>query len=149
MIFNPISELHLYTQLFSNAANANQVNTKRYVGLLSGVYPITPDVQNEIIASHAELVPRMRKELIAALADDSVLPVALDKFDATAARHELFNCLYVRRQRHRTPDEDCNWEYLQINHGLQQYLPNNFSLTEIGQDVIPQLQNNQNVPQIP
>jgi hypothetical protein len=149
MIFNPISELHLYTQLFSNAANANQVNTKRYVGFLSSVYPITTDVQNDIIASHPGLVHRMRMELIAALANDSVLLAALAKFDAAAAKHELFNCLYVRRQRHRTPDEDCNWEYLQINHGLQQHLPNNFSLTEIGQDVIPQLQNNQNVPQIP
>ena len=147
--FNPIPQLHLHTQLFSNAANPNQVNTKRYVGFLSGVEPISEDVYATIIESHPGIVARMRNELIAALAIDPFLHAALDEFDDATVRQELFNCLYVRRNRHRTPAEGFNWEYLQIQQGLQQYLPNNFKLTEIGQDIIQQLQNNQNVPQIP
>ncbi len=147
--FNPIAQLHLFTQLFSNSANPNQVNTKRYVGSLSGVYPITKDVYAQIINSHPGIVDRMRKELITALANDPVLQEALVEFDEAAENQDLFNCLYVRRNRHRKPAVAHNWEYLQIQQGLQKHLPNNFGLTEIGQDFIQKLQNNQNTPQIP
>ena len=147
--FNPIPQLHLHTQLFSNAANPNQVNTKRYVGFLSGVEPISEDVYATIIESHPGIVARMRNELITALAIDPILHAALYEFDEAAENQELFNCLYVRRNRYHTPVEGQNWEYLQIQQGLQKHLPNNFRLTEIGQDIIQQLQNNQNVPQIP
>ena len=148
--FNPIEhQLHLFTQLFSNIANPNQVNTKRYIGFLSGVYPITNDAYNNIIDSHPGIVNRMRKELITALANDPVLQLALTEFDEAAIERELFNCLYVRRNRQHIPAEGRNWEYLNIQQGLQQHLPNNFRLTEIGQDIVQQLQNNQNVPQIP
>lgn len=147
--FNPISQLHLHTQLFSNASNPDQVNTKRYVGFLSGVEPISENVYATIIESHPGIVDRMRKELSAALGNDPVLQAALAEFDEAAVKQELFNCLYVRRNRHRAPAEGRNWEYIHITQGLQQYLPNNFRLTEIGQDIIQQLQNNQNVPQIP
>ena len=147
--FNSIPQLHLFTQLFSNTANPNQVNTKRYVGFLSGVEPITNDVYSAIINSHPGIVDRMRKELVTALANDPVLQLALTEYDEAAIERELFNCLYVRRNRHRIPAEGRNWEYLHIQQGLQQHLPNNFRLTEIGQDIIQQLQNNQNVPQIP
>jgi hypothetical protein len=147
--FNTISQLHLHTQLFSNTASPNQVTTKRYVGFLSGVEPISNDVYTKIINSHPGIVDRMRKELITALANDPVIQDALTEFDKAAVERELFNCLYVRRNRLRIPAEGRNWEYLHIQQGLQQHLPNNLRLTEIGQDIIQQLQNNQNVPQIP
>jgi hypothetical protein len=147
--FNPIEhQLHLFTQLFSNAANPNQVNTKRYVGFLSGVYPITNEIYNEIIDSHPGIVDRMRTELILGLANDPILADALIEFDKAAENRELFNCLYLLRNRHSIPTQGNNWEYINIQWGAQQYLPNNFMLAEIGQDIILQLQNNQNIPQI-
>ena len=147
--FNTIDCLHLFTQLYSNALNLNQVNTKRYIGYLTSVEPISDDIYNQIIQEYPGIVDRMREELSNALVNDPVLPLAIEEFNEAVVKRELFNCLYLHRNRHNTPSNRKNWEYLHIPQGPQQHLPNSFRIKDISYDNIQQLQNNQHIPQVP
>jgi hypothetical protein len=147
--FNTIDCLHLFTQLYSNELNINQVNTKRYIGYLTSVEPISDRIYNQIIQEHPGIVDRMREELKDALINDPILPLAIEEFNVAIVKRELFNCLYFRRNRHNTPPNRKNWEYLHIPQGPQQHLSNSFKIKDINFDNIQQLQNNQHIPQVP
>ena len=140
--------LHLFTELFPNLGNPNQVQTKRYVGYLVDVRSIDEATYDHILQTHPGIVQRMRAELSAALANDPVAVAALAAFDTAAEEQMLFNCHFVHGKRYNPPAEGRNWDYLVIRHGLQQYLPNHFADTNIGPDTIQELHNHQNVPQI-
>lgn len=146
--FNTIDCLHLFTQLYSNSYNINQVNTKRYIGYLTSVEPISDGIYNQIIHEYPGIVDRMREELRNTLVNDPVLPLAIEEFNEALVKRELFNCLYLHRNRHKIPHFPQNWEYLRIPQGPQQYLPNSFRITDINYDNIQKLQNNQHIPQV-
>ncbi len=146
--FNPISRLDLFTTLYPNVQNPEQVQTSRHIGYLSGVEPISETTYNIILTAHPGIVQRMRDELRTALVNDPVLPAALIEFDQAAIDRELFNCLYLRRNRRNPPREDQNYDYINIPRGPQQHLPGNFQLTDISQSVIDELENNKRIPQV-
>jgi len=146
--FNPITRLDLFTTLYANAQNPNQVQTSRHIGYLSGVEPISETIYNLILATHRGIVQRMKDELSLALYNDPVLPAALIEFDQATNDRELFNCIFIRRNRRKPPREGRNYDYIRIPHGPQQHLPGNFQITEIPQSVIANLENNEYIPQV-
>lgn len=146
--FNPINRLDLFTTIYPNALNPDQVQTSRHIGYLSGVEPISESTYNLILSAHPGIVQRMRDELSIALINDPVLPAALIEFDQAAIDRELFNCLYLRRNRRNPPKEGQNYDYVNIPRGPQQHLPGSFQLTEISQNVIDSLENNERIPQV-
>jgi hypothetical protein len=146
--FNPITRLDLFTTLYPNIQNLNQIQTSRHIGYLSGVEPISETTYNIVLASHPGIIQRMRDELSSALVNDPVLPDALIEFDQAALNRELFNCLYLRRNRRNPPREGQNYDYVNIPRGPQQHLPGSFQLTEISQNVIDSLENNERIPQV-
>jgi len=146
--FNPINRLDLFTTLYPNVQNPGQVQTSRHIGYLSGVEPISATTYNLILTAHPGIVQRMRDELSIALVNAPVLAAALIEFDQAAVDCELFNCLYLRRNRRKPPREGQNYDYVNIPHGPQKSLPDNFRLTEISQRVIEELENNERIPQV-
>jgi hypothetical protein len=146
--FNPISRLDLFTTLYPNFQNPEQVQTSRHIGYLSGVERISETTYNLILTAHPGIAQRMRDELSISLVNDPVLHAALIEFDQAAIDRELFNCLYLRRNRRNPPREGQNYDYINIPRGPQKHLPGNFQLTEISQSVIDELENNERIPQV-
>jgi 2-polyprenyl-3-methyl-5-hydroxy-6-metoxy-1,4-benzoquinol methylase len=140
--------LNLFTTLYPNALNPNQKQTSRHVGYLSRVEPISESTYNLILANHPGIVDRMRDELSIALGNDPVLPSALNEFNQAVITRELFNCIFLRRNRRNPPRDGKNYDYVNIPRGPQKHLPTNFQLTEIPQSIIDELENNERIPQV-
>jgi len=143
---NENEELFLFTQLYSNNENPNQLNTKRVVGKVHFHRAVNQEIYQTILLQHPGIVERMRNELEATLINSPVLIGALNQFDLAAQDNKLFNFLFFAPRRFNLPHEGVNWEYLNVPHGNQQLLPNNFGLNHLGLDVINDLLNNQHIP---
>ena len=145
---NENDELFLFTQLYSNNNNPDQLNTKRVVGKVHFHRAVNHEIYQTILLQHPGIVERMRYELEAILMNSPVLNDALHQFDLAAEDNKLFNFLFFAPRRFPIPNEGHNWEYLNMPHGNQQLLPNNFGLNHLGIVVINDLLNNQHIPQL-
>jgi hypothetical protein len=141
-------ELFLFTQLYSNNNNPNQLNTKRIVAKVHFHRAVNHEIYQTILLQHPGIVTRMRNELETILINSPVLIDALHQFDLAAEDNKLFNFLFFAPHRFAIPNQGLNWEYLQMPFGNQQLLPNNFRLNHLGIVIINDLLNNQHIPQL-
>jgi hypothetical protein len=124
--------------------------TKRIVGYLQGVEVISDQEYNHMEDTFFEWKVIMREELNQALINDNRLAFALNKFDEHWRNRRLFNVKYISAGRFTLPDQNTNWNYLNVNHGIQLQLRNKFILSNIDNEMINEYVNlnGGNIPQI-
>jgi|GEM_PF-6761783 len=143
-------EIYLFNEMFNHGNATCTVQTKRIVGCLHGVELINKidfqQVQNHI--NHWSKI--MRQQLQIALLEHPNAAAALNEFDEHNVNNELFNVKFKIGRRFNLPANNQNWGYLNINHGIQQLLPNNFGVVNIAQNMVHECiaLNGGHIPQI-
>jgi hypothetical protein len=144
------NRIYLFNEMYPNQFGTCDQATKRIVGYLQGVEVISDQEYNHMEDTFFEWKVIMREELNQALINDNRLAFALNKFDEHWRNRRLFNVKYISAGRFTLPDQNTNWNYLNVNHGIQLQLRNKFILSNIDNEMINEYVNlnGGNIPQI-